>query len=559
MALSCLQELRPIWQARGVEHLPYQIQAAERIVDEMGGHGILADEVGLGKTIEAGLVMRELMKRERCERVLVLCPSGLIYQWQRELLEKFELRFAASPHPLAMGRLPLIVTSLDQAKRDPAKGELMKQAWDLVVVDEAHKLKNRATQNHRLVAGLPRRHLLLLSATPMQNDLTELYGLVSLVDPQLFGSFHAFWRQFLLDRRTPKDPAALRAVLASVMIRHRRQDLQMAFPQRQVALLPVALRGQEQELYQAVTEAVRNEYRRRLAGEGSVLPLIMMQREVCSSAAALRQTLDNVGANWLGSELGSLRHLCDAVTEQGKAVMLEGLLEQVHDHVLVYTEYRATQDYLRRRLLRLGVPVVLYTGDQSAFDRDRACRRFAQTRGAVMVSTEAGGQGLNFQFCHHLVNYDLPWNPMRVEQRIGRIHRLGQQSDVFIYNLYAQGTIEEHILRLLDEKIHLFREVVGELDVILRRLEKGGRRSLEARIAEIVFTAADPEEVAWRFDTLGRQIALTMRRAREGERLVALDPAVAAAAQDPEPRMAAGLQDPEPRMAAGLQDAVGKP
>jgi SNF2 family DNA or RNA helicase len=528
VALTCLQELRPIWQARGVSYLPYQVKAAERIVDEMGGHGILADEVGLGKTIEAGLVIRELMKRERCQRVLVLCPAGLIYQWQRELQEKFDLAFAASPHPLAMSRLPLMVVSLDQAKREPARSHLLAQPWDLVIVDEAHKLKNRTTQNHRLVAGLRRRHLLLLSATPMQNDLTELYGLVSLVDPQLFGSFQAFWRQFLLDRRTPKDPAALRAVLASIMIRHRRQDLEMTFPQRQVALLPVALRGQERELYDAVTAAVRDEYRRRMAGEATLLPLITMQREVCSSAAALGQTLDNVGQSWLGGELAHLRALCDTVSEQGKAVMLEGLLEQVHDHVLVYTEFRATQDYLRRRLLRLGVPVVLYAGDQSAYDRDRACRRFEQTPGAVMISTEAGGQGLNFQFCHHLVNYDLPWNPMRVEQRIGRIHRLGQHSDVFIYNLYAQGTVEEHILRLLDEKIHLFREVVGELDVILRRFEKGGRRSLEARIAEIVFTSRDPEEVAWRFDTLGRQIALTLRRAREGERLVALDGSVPA-------------------------------
>jgi len=526
VALSCLPDLRPLWDSRGVAYLPYQLQAAERIVDEMGGHGILADEVGLGKTIEAGLVIRELMKRGRCERVLVLCPSGLIYQWQRELLDKFDLRFAPSPHPLAMARLPLIVCSLDQAKRDPARSNLMAQEWDLVVVDEAHKLKNRATQNHKLVAALRRRHLLLLSATPMQNDLTELYGLVSLVDPQLFGSFHTFWRQFLLDRRTPKDPAALRAVLASVMIRHRRQDLKMAFPQRQVALLPVSLGGQERELYAAVTAAVQDEYHRRRVGEATLLPLITMQREVCSSAAALSQTLVNVGESWLGQELGSLRALCDAVVDQSKAVMLEGLLEQIHDHVLVYTEFRATQDYLRRRLLRLGVPVVLYTGDQSAFDRDRACRRFAQTPGAVMISTEAGGQGLNFQFCHHLVNYDLPWNPMRVEQRIGRIHRLGQQNDVFIYNLYAQGTIEEHILRLLDEKIHLFQEVVGELDVILRRFEKGGRRSLEARIAEIVFTAQDPDEVAWRFDTLGRQIALSLRRAKEGERLVALDGAV---------------------------------
>jgi SNF2 family DNA or RNA helicase len=524
VALTCLADLRPLWQERGVSLLPYQLRAAQRIVDEMGGQGILADEVGLGKTIEAGLVMRELMKRGACRTVLVLCPAGLVFQWQRELAEKFDLRFAASPHPLAMAELPLIVASLDQCKRDPARSQLLGRTWDLVVVDEAHKLKNRNTQNHRLVAELRRRHLLLLSATPMQNDLTELYGLVSLVNPGLFGSFHAFWRQFLLDRRTPKDPAALRAILAKIMVRHRRQDLAMAFPERQVALLPVQLRGGERELYEAVTAAVRAEYRRRMAGEATLLPLITLQREVCSSAAALSQTLQTVGASWLGSDLERLRALAAAVDEQAKALVLEGLVEQVHDRILVYTEFRATQEYLRRRLLRLGVPVVLYNGEQGAYERDRACRRFAQTAGAVMISTEAGGQGLNFQFCRHLVNYDLPWNPMRVEQRIGRLHRLGQQHDVFIYNLYAAGTVEEHILRLLDEKINLFREVVGELDVILRRLEKGGRRSLEARIAEILFQAEDPQDIAWRFDTLGRQLAFALRRAREAERIVGQEP-----------------------------------
>jgi SNF2 family DNA or RNA helicase len=519
MALTCLEELQARWERSGVRFLPYQIEAARRIVDDMDGQGILADEVGLGKTIEAGLVACELMKRGRVRDVLVLCPASLCYQWQRELGEKFGLRFAVNP-PGGWGHLTHAIASLDMAKREPHRAGILARRWDLVVVDEAHKLKNRNTQNHQFVRALRRGHLLLLSATPLQNDLTELYSLVSLVRPGLFGSFHAFWRQFLQDRRTPKDPAALREVLGRVMVRHRRRELPMSFPSRQVALLPIKLCPQERALYDAVSRAVREEYWRRMAGEATILPLLTLQREVCSSVAAVRQTLWNVECSWLGDELQHLRDLAEQAQEQSKARTLEGLLRRIPDAVLVYTEFRATQDFLAGELRRMGRPVVIYNGELSAWDRDRACRRFAATPGAVMVSTESGGQGLNFQFCRHLVNYDLPWNPMRVEQRIGRVHRLGQAQDVFIYNLYAQGTVEEHILRLLDEKINLFRQVVGELDVILRRFEHRGRRSLESRILEILTRSRDERELAGQFDALGRQMAFAARRARLAEQLM---------------------------------------
>ena len=522
MALQCLAELAPRWEAQGVEFLPYQIEAAERVIEGMDGQGILADEVGLGKTIEAGLVARELMTRGRCTSVLILCPATLCYQWRREMAQKFELSFLCDPRPSDWGSQDLIIASIDAAKREEARLALGARAWDLVVVDEAHKLKNRTTQNHRLVASLHRRYLLLLSATPMQNDLTELYSLVSLVRPGLFGSFHAFWREFLLDRRTPKDPAALRQILSTVMVRHRRQDLHAELgeflPARQVALIPLQLRPEERTLYDAVSAAVRQEYHRRLAGQGTVLPLIMLQREVCSSAAAVRKTLYAItGASWLGGDLGELRALADAVGEQAKAAVLEGLVAQIGERTLVFTEFRATQEYLAERLRAMGVPVLLFHGDQAAWERDRAVRRFALEPRGVLLSTESGGQGLNLQFCHHVVNYDLPWNPMRVEQRIGRVHRLGQTSDVFIYNLYAENTVEEYLLRLLDDKINLFRQVVGELDVILRRLEKGGRRSLESRIAEILWKAGDAGEMAFQFDELGRQFLWQKRLAKQRE------------------------------------------
>ena len=521
MPLTCLEALRPRWEAQGIAFLPYQLEAAERIVDHMDGRGILADEVGLGKTIEAGLVASELMRRGLVRHILILCPAPLQRQWRQEMWQKFALAFSSLEDPAA----ERVIASIDAAKREPVRSSLIARPWDLVVVDEAHKLKNRQTQNHQLVAQLPRRHLLLLSATPLQNDLTELYALVSLVRPRLFGTFQAFWREFLLDRRTPKDPAALRRVLGQVMVRHRRQDLQEdadGLPTRQVALLPLRLQPNERRLYDAVTEAMRAEYWRRLHGEGSLLPLLTVQREVCSSAAAVRHTLHRLeqGA-WLGGDLRALRELADGVGEQTKAGVLRGLIGELGERALVFTEFRATQQYLRQQLAQVDVPVLVLHGALASGERERVLDRFASEPRAVLISTESGGQGLNLQFCHHVVNYDLPWNPMRVEQRIGRVHRLGQAHDVYIYNLYAEETVEEHLLQLLDSKINLFRQVIGELDVILRRLEHGGRRTLESRIAEILWRSHDGRELAAEFESLGRQFLWQRRQAREREAALA--------------------------------------
>ncbi len=531
MALRCLEVLVPQWHQRGLEFLPYQVQTAERLIEHMGGQGILADEVGLGKTIEAGLITRELMARGQCRTVLVLCPSTLIRQWQREMREKFDLELAAEPEPEAMATAPMLILSIDAAKRPTQRQVLQRRFWDLVIVDEAHKLKNRQTQNHRLVAELRRHRLVLLSATPLQNDLTELYSLVSLVRPGLFGSFNAFWREFLLDRHTPKNPEALREVLGSVMIRHRRQELSGTdgpdLPPRHVSLLPLRLRPGERQLYDGVTWALQREYRLLRAADsgGTILPLILLQREVCSSAAAVSETLHAMGRSslpWLGGDLQRLCGLAEAIAgeEQAKAAVLQALVGRVGERVLVFTEFRATQDYLGRNLLRLGLPVILFHGAQSAAERDLACRRFGAEPRAVMISTESGGQGLNLQRCHHLVNYDLPWNPMRIEQRIGRVHRIGQRHEVFIYNLYAENTIEQHLLELLDRKINLFRQVIGELDVILRRMERGGRRSLEGHIAEILWSSGTERELAFRFEELGRHFLRTRHLAQGADEVL---------------------------------------
>ncbi|HEY8552481.1 MAG TPA: DEAD/DEAH box helicase, partial [Thermaerobacter sp.] len=388
MALACWPELRRLWERQGVHYLGYQIEAARRAVEELGGRAILADEVGLGKTIEAGLVTRELMARHGIRHVLVLVPTPLVSQWAAEFRDKFALALAVNPRGSALQRAERIVTSIDLAKRDEQRRILQARSWDLVIVDEAHKLKNRNTQVHAFVRGLEARYLLLLSATPLQNDLTELYSLVSLVRPDLFGSYSEFWRNFLLDKRTPKDPQQLRQVLAQVMIRNRRAELDLAFPAREVELVGLDPFPEERELYEAVLRAVREEYAERRLYHGTVLPLLTLQREVCSSSHALRATLERLAGSegWQSLAWTRVRELARQVDENHKAQMLERLIQRLDEPVVVFTEFRATQDYLARRLRRAGIETVVYHGAMGAAERDAATARFR--RGArVLIST----------------------------------------------------------------------------------------------------------------------------------------------------------------------------
>jgi SNF2 family DNA or RNA helicase len=489
--------------SKGLAIYPYQIETALKVVNDLDGSAILADEVGLGKTIEAGLIRAELSARAGVQRTLVLAPAGLVPQWRREWQEKFGWPSGSTPNH---GMITMM--SLDTAKRPPVAREVSSIAWDLVVVDEAHHLKNPRTLNHDLVAGLDRRHLLLLTATPMENQLTELYNLVTLVKPGLFGSYLKFYRQFIFDKRTPKNATELRQLLAQVMVRHQRCDVGASLPPREVTLLPIPLGDEERHLYDRLTEHLRREYRNRLSAQGSVLPLLTMQRELCSSPQALLPTLR--AADWLGPGQAELVHLAEGLRESAKARAVADLIRYLDDKVLVFTEFRSTQDLLVNRLLAQGIPARAFHGGVNPDQRQTLITWFRH-HGRVLVSTEAGGQGINLQFCRHVVNFDLPWNPMRIEQRIGRVHRLGQERAVQIYNLFAMGTVEEDILFLLHEKIDLFRQVVGELDVILRHLEKKGK-SLESRLLNILMTAGDRREVNLRMDQLAREFLAVRRR-----------------------------------------------
>ncbi len=483
--------------ARGLAAYAHQVETARAVVEDLGGSAILADEVGLGKTVEAGLVRAELAARGGGASTLVLAPAGLVRQWRDEWVQKFGWPSAIDPRE----RAAVTVLSLDAAKRERQKRAVLERRWDLLVVDEAHHLKNPRTQNYALVEAIRRRHTLLLTATPLENRLTELYSLVTLVAPQLFGSYLEFYREFIVAPRTPKNLAALRALLARVMIRHRHHEAGLGLPAREVTLLPIVPTPPERALYVRVTRQLRDAYAQRLRGHGNLLPILTIQRELCSSPQALASALD--GAGWLGESQEPLLKLARSIPRPAKADALQELLKPLSAPAVVFTEFTATQDMLVVQLNAAGIPAAPFSGRQPPRDRERALEWFRGTPRAVLVSTEAGSQGLNLQRCHHVVNYDLPWNPMRIEQRIGRIHRLGQEARCHIYNLFAARTIEEQILRLLHEKIDLFRQVVGELDVILRHLEHRGR-SWEGRLLSIAMTAG-PGDLEERLDRVARE------------------------------------------------------
>ncbi len=502
--LSAWRRLEPIWQRGRVIRYPHQIEAAQEIVGRLDGSALLADEVGLGKTIEAGLVMEELMARGRVTRAIILCPAALLLQWQQELWQKFARR--ATIQPKVPPRRGIVLASLDWAKRPPQSTTYQSMPWDLVVVDEAHHLKSRRSQNHAFVAGLRRRNLVLITATPIQNELAELYNLVSLVKPEIFGSYMQFYHRFLLAPRRPRNVDELRQELSSVMVRRTRHEARIVLPPRRAELLLVQLSAQERELYDRATDALVEAYRARRASQETILPLVLVQRELCSSSFALAETLRRMGDSWFGEHAGDLLRRAEAIDTNQKAEAAASLLCGLKESAIVFTEYRATQAYLGRKLSKAGLAVRYLHGGQSQRERHAELQTFAD-KGGVLVATETGGQGLNLQTASVIVNYDLPWNPMRVEQRIGRAHRLGQTREVRILNLCARDTVEEHVLRLLHEKIDMFQRVIGDLDVIIRHLER--ERPLESQLFELFLTNR-PEQIDRELDEIARRVRPTV-------------------------------------------------
>lgn len=518
LKISDFHELQCLRLLPHLTPLPHQLETARRVLYEMRGRAILADEVGLGKTIEAGLVLKEYLVRGLVKRVLILVPASLVLQWVRELSGKFGISAVAQKKAHTWSS-DIVVASMDTAKREPHRSFLLDGEYDMLIIDEAHKLKNKKTGNYQFVGDLRKKYCLLLTATPVQNDLSELYNLITLLKPGQLGGEGDFAANFVEGRRVAKNEDRLQAALGQVMIRNRRSDGSLEFTRRMVTNVPLRLSPEEQELYDGVTAFVRERAQADRGDMASMLSLVTLQREVCSSRDAVFLTLINLSKKVapespLHAQIWDLVNRIRNIKANTKAEKTMEIIEEIQDKVIVFTEYRATQDYLIRFFKERGLSAVPYRGGMNRGKKDWMMDLFRR-RAQVMVATEAGGEGINLQFCHHIVNFDLPWNPMRVEQRIGRVHRLGQTEDVSIFNLCTAGTIEEHIVHLLHEKINMFEMVIGELGEILERVEK--EETLERKLAKLVLESANAGELRERIDNLGDSM-LEARRQVEREK-----------------------------------------
>src|SRR2546427_734138 len=383
-----------------------------------------------------------------------------------------------------------LLASMDAGRREPHRRAAQARPWDLIVVDEAHRLKNRFSLNWRFVAGLSKKYMLLLTATPVQNDMDELFNLVTLLKPGQLHTYDRFFERYVAspDRRVPMRVPELRGLLRDVMVRNRR-GIAFTLPPRRVHSLAVRLGPAERRLYDDVTEFVRDAY---WSASGRLpwtarLTLIVLQREIGSSTFAVAETLRRLAQSPLfrldeRERLEELRQEAVTISANVKATRLREFLRSVDEKVLIFTQYLRTLQYLGEVLEGDGYRVAAYHGGLSLAAKDAAVRTFREDR-EIFLSTEAGGEGRNLQFARTVVNYDLPWNPLRIEQRIGRVHRLGQDREVHVVNVWAEDTVEANLMELLDGKIHMFELVVGELDLILGNLDE--RRSFEDLMMDI--------------------------------------------------------------------------
>ena len=517
-----------VWASR-VDPLPHQLEAVYGVLLRRPKvRFLLADDPGAGKTIMAGLFLKELKYRGMLKRILIVTPANLTDQWRRELKEKFNEDFVVANRKTTEAYYgqtiwqahTQVITSLDFAKRKPYIDELRSTSWDLVIVDEAHKLSAtryggeiRRSQRYRLgeVLAKTATHLLFLTATPHQGDPEKFRLLLELLEPNLFAS-----REILEE--------AARAGENLILLRRLKEDMtdfdgKPLFPPRHVHTPAFRLSPSEQRLYQRVTEYVRKHFNRALDERKRNVGLAMtvLQRRLASSTNAVAASLEN--------RLRRLERLKEeAIDYRGRLEQAEGSPEELEDlteeerwkledellkltlaknlpeleaeieelkslakeartlarleddtklkelfrilqgldgeKLLVFTEHRDTLHFLVDALQRRGYKVTYIEGGMRLEERVQREREF-RSDAQVMVATEAAGEGINLQFCSVMVNYDLPWNPTRLEQRMGRIHRYGQKYEVHIYNLVAENTREGEVLGLLLRKLEAMREHLG--------------------------------------------------------------------------------------------------
>lgn len=573
---------------------PHQIEAALFALKNPLNKGVLmADEVGLGKTIEAGLVLCQLWA-ERKRRLLIICPASLRIQWADELLDKFNLPSQVidsktyqqlqqeGKHAPLNQDIVSIMSYHYAAKMEEA---LIAEQWDLVVIDEAHKLRNAHQKSNKmgqiLRRALAERKKLLLTATPLQNSLMEIYGLSTLVDEHLFGDDKAFRQQYTGTKARQQE---LKQRLKGFSQRTLRKDVleYIKYTERKPITIRFTPEVLEWQIYEAVSAFLERKDSYALPPQQRHLTGLILRKLLASSTPAILNTLktirkrllalqtnspdtlsieDVIGEEEMGSdyqeaasqsdqadddvidqqllaeELGELEYIIDYAEQHlsddgddAKARALVGALRQGFNKMaemgapqkaIIFTESKRTQDYLFDFLSREGFQdkLVAFSGTNNdvnakaiyadwkqahagtakitgsaQVDKRTALIDHFRDSAEIMVATEAAAEGVNLQFCSLLINYDLPWNPQRVEQRIGRCHRYGQKFDVVVINFVNENNAaDQRVLELLTEKFQLFDGVFGSSDEILGKVEAG--IDIEKRIFELYAAWRDPVEI----------------------------------------------------------------
>lgn len=627
-----------------VDMNPHQVEAALFALKSPLVRGVLlADEVGLGKTIEASLVIAQRWA-ERKRRILLIVPASLRKQWQQELSEKFSLpstileaktyrdQIKAGRHRPFADSNGIIITSYEFAAR---KGdELVAVPWDLVIYDEAHRLRNVYRKNGSKRAKVLRDALkspfkLLLTATPLQNSLMELYGLVSIVDENHFGGEAAFRTMYAGSRSNAASMQILKQRLSPICHRTLRRQVQEAghisYTARNAVTFDFEPRDNEAKLYFQVSEFLRRKDTISYGDRSNQLVILQVRKILGSSTFAVSRYLEQlisrleskqpvdetvsddietidelaeefdeeesqteeeqVDAASLAAEIEELRGylaLAQSIGANAKGEKLIQRLPEAMDEIVakggqrkavIFTESVRTQTYLAELLSENGFDgqialmngsnndaesKAIYaawkgrhagtekiSGSKSADMKAAIVEAFKSDDKSILIATESGAEGINLQFCSLLVNFDLPWNPQRVEQRIGRCHRYGQKIDVTVVNLLnRKNQAEARIYQLLDEKFRLFSGVFGSSDEILGTIEKGV--DFEKRVLEIVQSARDDQQIQLEFDlltsTIQDNIDAEMQSAR-AKLLEELDQDVVARLKDRKGSLTATLDD----------------
>jgi superfamily II DNA or RNA helicase len=501
-------ELLCLPQVTGVEPLWHQIETVRKVLKQFHGRVLLADEVGLGKTIEAGMVLKEYLVRGMAERVLVLTPAALVGQWKEELETKFGIGCATThdalsrDDPDAFWGQRRIIASISTARRQDHAERLRAHNFDLVIVDEAHHLRDRSSQSWKLVDALNKRFLLLLSATPVQNNLLELYNLLTLLKPGIFKTQKEFRSAYMTpgNPRRPANPQRLRELMRGAMIRNTRAVVALKLPRRHALTIKVDAPAQEQQAYADLVNAAR-----AISAESGRhgLALQHLLSAAGSSPVAAATSLARFAARHPDTVWQGLAQRWAAIRGGGKeSALIELIVRNPSEKKLVFIHSRETLTRVAELLAARGIAFARFDGSLSPAAKDAAIVEF-RDRVPVLLSTESGGEGRNIQFCNTLINFDVPWNPMAIEQRIGRIDRIGQSREVFIFNLVTRGTLEEQVLILLDEKISMFELVVGEVGAILGGLEE--EHDFSTLVLDAWLHATEAERAA-AFNSIGRRL-----------------------------------------------------